>query len=132
MPEDEIKNIIRDFIQALIDGDSDKILYHVTDNIIWSSPDSTVKSKAGFKRYIGWMKQANPEVGIKESGLGHVRGFWCMSWHLRIDCALFLWRQDRPWRELEHMAKSVCAKNVGDPLTRVARVKCSVADAKKG
>jgi hypothetical protein len=29
------------------------------------------------------------------------------------------------------MAKSVCVKNVGDPLTKVAMVKCSVADAKR-
>ena len=30
------------------------------------------------------------------------------------------------------MAKSVCVKNVGNLLKRVARVKCSVAVAKRG
>ena len=70
MPDEGIKNIIRGFLQALLDEDADKVLQYVTDNVIWSSPDSTLNGKAGLKKYVEWLREANPEVGIKESGLG--------------------------------------------------------------
>ena len=70
MPDETIKNIIRDFVQAFLDEDADRVLQYVTDNVIWSSPDSTLNGKAGLKKYVEWLREANPEVGIKESGLG--------------------------------------------------------------
>jgi predicted ester cyclase len=70
MPDQGIKNIIRGFLQVLLDEDADQVLQYVTDNVIWSSPDSTLSGKAGLKKYVEWLREANPEVGIKESGLG--------------------------------------------------------------
>jgi len=70
MPDEGIKKTIRGFLQALLDEDADKVLQYVTDNVIWSSPDSTLNGKAGLKKYVEWLREANPEVGIKESGLG--------------------------------------------------------------
>jgi ketosteroid isomerase-like protein len=70
MSVEEIKKQMRDFVQALAAGDANQASSFVTDDVIWSSPDGTFKGKEGLKKYVGWMKETNPESGVTESGLG--------------------------------------------------------------
>ena len=68
MAEEQVKNTMRKFRQALEGKDTEKILSFFTDDATWEAPEGKFGGKAELKRYVTWLSQM-PDLKITESGI---------------------------------------------------------------
>jgi limonene-1,2-epoxide hydrolase len=70
MAEVEVKGIMRDFVKVIEQGDVEKALGFLTDDVTYSIPQGSFKGKEEVKRLLTWMSQTMSGIKVTESGLG--------------------------------------------------------------
>jgi ketosteroid isomerase-like protein len=62
MSEEKIVSVIRDFAEAHVKPDVEKMLSFLTDDVVRISPEGTFKGKEEVKRYLTWDAQTAPNT----------------------------------------------------------------------
>ena len=70
MSEEKIVSVIRDFAEAYVNRDVEKMLSFLTDDVVRISPEGTFKGKDEVKHYLTWDAQTTPEIKLREAGFG--------------------------------------------------------------
>ena len=70
MSEEEIVSVIRDFAEASMKRDVEKMLSFLTDDVVRISPEGTFKGKEEVKRYLTWDAQTTPDINLRDAGVG--------------------------------------------------------------
>jgi len=70
MSEENIENIVRDFGEAFVKRDVEKMLSFFAEDAVWVSPVGTFKGKEGLRRVLTWDTQIMPTVKSRRSGIG--------------------------------------------------------------
>ena len=70
MSEEKIVSVIRDFAEAYVKRDVEKMLSFLTDDVVRISPEGTFKGKEEVKRYLTWDAQITPDIKLREAGVG--------------------------------------------------------------
>jgi ketosteroid isomerase-like protein len=68
--EERIESIVRDFGEAFVKRDVEKMLSFFAEDAVWVSPVGTFKGKEGLRRVLTWDTQVSPTVKSKRSGIG--------------------------------------------------------------
>jgi ketosteroid isomerase-like protein len=72
MTNEEIKGVIRGFLQASSSGDSSKALSFMTDDANVTAWGTVFRGKSEVRRYLDWMMSRSAETKITETGVGIV------------------------------------------------------------
>lgn len=70
MSEEKIESIARDFGEAFVERDVEKMLSFFAEDAVWVSPVGTFKGKEGLRRVLTWDTQVMPTVKARHSGIG--------------------------------------------------------------
>lgn len=70
MSEERIESIVRDFGEAFVKRDVEKMLSFFAEDAVWVSPVGTFKGKEGLRRVLTWDTQVSPTAKSKPSGIG--------------------------------------------------------------
>jgi len=70
MTEEQIKNTIRGFLQALASGDISRALSFIAENADMTVWGRTLKGKAEVQKYLTWMATNSKDGRITETGIG--------------------------------------------------------------
>jgi len=70
MSEEKIESIVRDFGEAFVKRDVEKMLSFFSEDAVWVSPVGTFKGKKGLRQVLTWDTQISPIVKSKPSGIG--------------------------------------------------------------
>lgn len=70
MTEVEVKGIMRDFVKVIEQGDVEKALGFLTDDVTYSIPQGSFKGKEEARRLLTWMTQTVSDIKVIESGVG--------------------------------------------------------------
>jgi len=70
MAEEKVESIMRDCVKAIEQGDVEKALGLLTDDVTYSIPQGSFKGKEEVKRLLTWMTQTMSGVKVTESGNG--------------------------------------------------------------
>jgi len=72
MSEEKIVSVIRDFVEAYVKRDVEKMLSFLTEDAVWVLPDYPfpLKGKEEVKRYLTWETQRIPDFKIRDAGIG--------------------------------------------------------------
>jgi len=70
MAEVEVKDMMRDFVKVIEQGDVEKALGFLTDDVTYSVPQGSFKGKEEVKRLLTWMTQTMSGIKVTESGNG--------------------------------------------------------------
>jgi len=54
MSEEKIVSVIRDFVEAYVKRDVEKMLSFLTEDVVWVNPEGTFKGKEEAKRFLTW------------------------------------------------------------------------------
>jgi limonene-1,2-epoxide hydrolase len=68
--EEKIESIVRDFGEAFVKRDVEKMLSFFSEDAVWVSPVGTFKGKEGLRRVLTWDTQIMPTVKSRRSGIG--------------------------------------------------------------
>ncbi len=68
MTNEEIANIMRDFVQVMAKGDVEKTLSFFTEDAVWVTPNGTFKGKDELRRYLS--TEAMQNMTVTETGNG--------------------------------------------------------------
>jgi ketosteroid isomerase-like protein len=68
--EEKIVSIVRDFGEAFVKRDVEKMLSFFAEDAVWVSPVGTFKGKEGLRRVLTWDTQVSPTVKSKRAGIG--------------------------------------------------------------
>jgi len=68
--EERIESIVRDFGEAFVKRDVEKMLSFFAEDAVWVSPVGTFKGKEGLRRVLTWDTQVSPTVKSEPSGIG--------------------------------------------------------------
>ncbi len=69
MSEEKIASVVRDFAEAYVKRDVEKVLSFLTDDVIRASPEGTFRGREEAKRYLIWDAQATPGIKLRETGI---------------------------------------------------------------
>jgi uncharacterized protein (TIGR02246 family) len=72
MADEQIKNTIRNFLQASASRDANKALSLIADDAVMVSWGKTFKGKTEIRKYVEWMISSTRENKITETGVGIV------------------------------------------------------------
>jgi len=70
MSNEEIANIMRDYVQAMAKGDVEKMLSLSTEDAVWVSPNGTFKGKDELRRYLSGSAKSMQDMTVTETGNG--------------------------------------------------------------
>jgi ketosteroid isomerase-like protein len=70
MSEKKIESIVRDFGEAFVKRDVEKMLSFFAEDAVWVSPVGTFKGKEELKHVLTWDTQIMPTVKSRRSGIG--------------------------------------------------------------
>jgi ketosteroid isomerase-like protein len=70
MSEEKIESIVRDFGEAFVKRDVEKMLSFFSEDAVWVSPVGTFRGKEGLRRVLTWDTQIMPIVKSRRSGIG--------------------------------------------------------------
>lgn len=70
MSNENIENIMREFVGALYKRDLDKALSLCAEDADWVTPEGTYRGREEIKRYWTWVMQINSDLACKDSGIG--------------------------------------------------------------
>lgn len=100
MSDQNVENVVRDFVGALFKPDLDKVLSMCAEDVEWVTPQGTFQRKDGVKRYWTWVTATNSDLTYSDSGIRvmvqgdkavyeHVIGgkFKGMKWQIPVMCA---------------------------------------------
>ncbi len=70
MSEEKIESIVRDFSEAFVERDVEKMLSFFAEDAVWVSPVGTFKGKDELKRVLTYDTQISPTVKFRRCGIG--------------------------------------------------------------
>jgi len=70
MSEEKIVSVVREFVEAYVKRDVEKMLSFFAEDTLWVDPMGTFKGKEELKRYLAWDVQTVPELKIRDAGIG--------------------------------------------------------------
>lgn len=70
MPDEEIAGIMREFIQVMAAGDTEKTLSYFTEDVVVTNPFGTFKGKDEVKRNLEAMSRTMKDMKVTEAGNG--------------------------------------------------------------
>ena len=71
MSEEKIVGVIRDFVEAYVKRDVEKMLSFLTEDVVWVQPEGTFKGKEEAKRFLAWeAAQRAPDFKTRDAGIG--------------------------------------------------------------
>jgi len=70
MSEEMIESAVRDFVEAYVKRDVEKMLSLLTEDAVWVLPEGTFKGKEEVKRFLTWDAQITPDVKLRDAGIG--------------------------------------------------------------
>ena len=70
MTNEEIANIMRDFVQTLAKGDVEKTLSFFTEDVVWVEPNGTFKGKNELRSYLSAQAKSMENKTVTETGNG--------------------------------------------------------------
>lgn len=68
--EEKIEGIVRDFGQAFVKRDVEKMLSFFAEDAVWVAPAGTFKGKEELRRILTWDTQVSPTAKSTPSGIG--------------------------------------------------------------
>jgi ketosteroid isomerase-like protein len=72
MSEEKLESFLRDFGKAFVERDVEKMLSFFAENGVFVSPEGTFKGKEELRRYWTWNVKVNPNVKLRDTGVGIV------------------------------------------------------------
>ena len=70
MTNEEIANIMRDFVQTMAKGDVEKTLSFFTEDAVWVEPNGTFKGKDELRSYLSAQAKSMEDKTVTETGNG--------------------------------------------------------------
>ena len=70
MTNEEIANIMRDFVQAMAKGDVEKALSFFTEDGVFVTPNGTFKGKDELRRHLSAEAESMQDMTVTETGNG--------------------------------------------------------------
>ena len=70
MTNEEIANIMRDFVQTMAKGDVEKALSFFTEDAVWVNPNGTFKGKDEARRSLSAEAESMQDTTVTETGNG--------------------------------------------------------------
>jgi ketosteroid isomerase-like protein len=72
MSEERIVSAIRDFVEAVVKQDMEKVLSFLADDVVWAQPEGTFKGKDEVKRLLDWLPKSfwYSQVKVRDAGVG--------------------------------------------------------------
>jgi len=70
MSEKKIESIVRDFGEAFVERNVERMLSFFAEDAVWVSPVGTFKGKEGLRRVLTWDTQISPTVKATRCGIG--------------------------------------------------------------
>ena len=70
MTNEEIANIMRDFVQTMVKGDVEKTLSFFTEDAVWVEPNGTFKGKDELRRHLSTEAESMQDRTATETGNG--------------------------------------------------------------
>ncbi len=70
MTNEEIANIMRDFVQTLAKGDVEKTLSFFSEDAVWVNPNGTFKGKNELRRSLSGLAESMQDMAVTETGNG--------------------------------------------------------------
>jgi len=70
MTNEEIGNIMRDFVETMTKGDVEKTLSFFTEDAVWVEPNGTFKGKDELRSYLSAQAKSMEDRTITEAGNG--------------------------------------------------------------
>jgi len=70
MTNEEIANIMRDFVETMTKGDVEKTLSFFTEDAVWVEPNGTFKGKDELRSYLSAQAKSMEDRTITEAGNG--------------------------------------------------------------
>jgi len=70
MTNEEIANIMRDFVQTMPKGDVEKTLSFFTEDAVWVEPNGTFKGKDELRSYLSAQAKSMEDKTVTETGNG--------------------------------------------------------------
>ena len=70
MTNEEIANIMRDFVQTMAKGDVEKALSFFTEDAVWVNPNGTFKGKDEARRSLSGLAKSMQNMTVTETGNG--------------------------------------------------------------
>ncbi len=72
MSEEKLEIFIRNFIKTFEEMDVEKILSFFADDAVYVSVEGAFESKEELRRYFNWSIKINPNVKVRDTGVGLV------------------------------------------------------------
>jgi ketosteroid isomerase-like protein len=70
MSEKIIESVVRDFGEAFVERDVERMLSFFTEDAVWVSPVGTFRGKEELRRVLTWDTQISPTLRSRRSGIG--------------------------------------------------------------
>ena len=70
MTNEEITNIMRDFVQTMAKGDVEKTLSFFAEDAVWVEPNGTFKGKDELRSYLSAQAKSMEDKTVTETGNG--------------------------------------------------------------
>ena len=72
MSEEKIVSIIRDFVDAYVKHDVDKMVSFLAEDVVWAQSEGTFKGKGEVKRLLAWLPKSfwYSQVKVRDAGVG--------------------------------------------------------------
>lgn len=70
MSEEKIESLTRDFSEAFVSRDVERMLSFWAEDGVWVSPVGTFRGKEEIRRYLTWDVQVTPNIKVKDIGVG--------------------------------------------------------------
>jgi len=72
MSEKEIESILRDFREAYVKRDVEKMLPFFAEDAVLVAPEGTFNGKHEVKHYWTWEARVSPAITVRASGIGNM------------------------------------------------------------
>lgn len=70
MPEEKIAGIMREYVKTMADGDAEKTISYLTEDVVWVTPYGAYKGKEAVKQNVAAMARNMKDMKVTETGNG--------------------------------------------------------------
>ena len=72
LSEEKIASVIRDFVEAYVKQDAEKMLSFLAEDVVWVQPEGTFRGKGEVRRLLAWLPKSfwYSRVRVRDAGVG--------------------------------------------------------------
>jgi uncharacterized protein (TIGR02246 family) len=70
VPEEKLESIIRDFEEAFVKKDVEKMMTFFTEDAVWVATEGEFKGKNEVRRYLTWYSPEDFRIKLTDAGIG--------------------------------------------------------------